>query len=154
MLVTFYKCLNFQTLYKTQVRELREEAEEKSRQVMELEEERTSLTHQLQLAVGRADSEALACSIAEETVAELEKEKTVKELEIHDLVSRHTADITEKDTAFNAVSVIILKVFSCILTCHHYPPPSCNCNKHQKKDAALDALCLTSIVIFISHVNL
>lgn len=93
----------FSTLYKTQVRELREEAEEKSRQVMELEEERTSLTHQLQLAVGRADSEALACSIAEETVAELEKEKTVKELEIHDLVSRHTADITEKDTAFNAV---------------------------------------------------
>ncbi|XP_071545699.1 rho-associated protein kinase 1 isoform X1 [Panulirus ornatus] len=93
----------FSTLYKTQVRELREEAEEKSRQVMELEEERTSLTHQLQLAVGRADSEALACSIAEETVAELEKEKTVKELEIHDLVSRHTADITEKDTALNAV---------------------------------------------------
>ncbi|XP_042225183.1 rho-associated protein kinase 2-like isoform X3 [Homarus americanus] len=93
----------FSTLYKTQVRELREEAEDKSRQVMELEEERTSLTQQLQLAVGRADSEALACSIAEETVAELEKEKTVKELEIQDLLSRHTSDITEKDSVLNAI---------------------------------------------------
>lgn len=100
----FFFFFFFQTLYKTQVRELREEAEEKSRQVVELEEERTSLTHQLQLAVGRADSEALARSIAEETVAELEKEKTVKELEIRDLVSRHTSDITEKDTAYNTVS--------------------------------------------------
>lgn len=72
---------------------------------MELEEERTSLTQQIQLAVGRADSEALARSIAEETVAELEKEKTVKELEIRDLVSRHTADITEKDSILNVVSI-------------------------------------------------
>ncbi|XP_045134142.1 rho-associated protein kinase 2-like [Portunus trituberculatus] len=93
----------FSTLYKTQVRELREEVDEKSRQVVELEEERTSLTHQLQLAVGRADSEALARSIAEETVAELEKEKTVKELEINDLISRHSAEVAEKDSALNAV---------------------------------------------------
>ncbi|KAK4317608.1 hypothetical protein Pmani_011315 [Petrolisthes manimaculis] len=93
----------FSTLYKTQVRELREETEEKNRQVGELEEERTSLTQQLQLAVTRADSEALARSIAEETVAELEKEKTVKDLEICDLVSRHTADITEKDSSLSMV---------------------------------------------------
>lgn len=73
--------------------------------MVELEEERTSLTHQLQLAVGRADSEALARSIAEETVAELEKEKTVKELEINDLISRHSAEVAEKDSALNAVSV-------------------------------------------------
>lgn len=106
-----------QTLYKTQVRELREEAEEKTRQVVELEEERTSLTHQLQLSVGRADAEALARSIAEETVAELEKEKTVKELETRDLVSRHMSDITEKDTAFNTVSQAILFIFwSCIIS--------------------------------------
>lgn len=97
-----------QTLYKTQVRELREEVDEKSRQVIELEEERTSLTHQLQLAVGRADSEALARSIAEETVAELEKEKTVKELEIHDLLSRHSAEVAEKDSALNAVSIKLM----------------------------------------------
>ena len=95
----------FQTLYKTQVRELREEVDEKTRQVLELEEERTSLTNQLQLSVGRADSEALARSIAEETVAELEKEKTVKELEIHDLLSRHSAEVAEKDSALTTVSL-------------------------------------------------
>lgn len=94
-----------QTLYKTQVRELREEVDEKSRQIVELEEERNSLTGQLQLAVGRADSEALARSIAEETVAELEKEKTVKELEIHDLLSRHSSEVAEKESALNAVSM-------------------------------------------------
>lgn len=91
-------------MYKTQVRELREELEEKGRQILELEEERTSLTQQLQLTVARADSEALARSIAEETVADLEKEKTVKELEINDLVSRHTVDMNNKETVFNAVS--------------------------------------------------
>lgn len=83
---------------------MREELEEKGRQILELEEERTSLTQQLQLTVARADSEALARSIAEETVADLEKEKTVKELEINDLVSRHTVDMNNKETAFNAVS--------------------------------------------------
>ncbi|XP_050738009.1 rho-associated protein kinase 1-like isoform X2 [Eriocheir sinensis] len=93
----------FSTLYKTQVRELREEVDEKSRQIVELEEEHNSLTGQLQLAVGRADSEALARSIAEETVAELEKEKTVKELEIHDLLSRHSSEVAEKESALNAV---------------------------------------------------
>lgn len=97
-----------QTLYKTQVRELREEVDEKSRQIVELEEEHNSLTGQLQLAVGRADSEALARSIAEETVAELEKEKTVKELEIHDLLSRHSSEVAEKESALNAVSVKML----------------------------------------------
>ena len=47
-----------------------------------MEEERSSIAHQLQLSLARADSEALARAIAEETVAELEKEKTMKELEI------------------------------------------------------------------------
>ena len=72
----------FSTLYKTQVTELREEVDEKTKQVSELEDERASITHQLQLSLARADSEALARAIAEETVAEMEKEKTMKELEI------------------------------------------------------------------------
>ncbi|CAL4106563.1 unnamed protein product, partial [Meganyctiphanes norvegica] len=88
----------FSTLYKTQVRELREEVEEKGRAIMEMEEERSSLTQQLQLTVARADSEALSRSIAEETVADLEKEKTVKELEINDLLSRHVQDLSNKDS--------------------------------------------------------
>jgi len=41
------------------------------------------------LSLARADSEALARAIAEETVAELEKEKTMKELEIKGEQQRH-----------------------------------------------------------------
>lgn len=88
----------FSRLYKTQSSELRDENEEKSRVVLELEEERSSLLHQLQLALARADSEALARSIAEETVADLEKEKTIKELELKDLLSKHRSELAGKDS--------------------------------------------------------
>ena len=93
----------FSTLYKTQVTELKEEVDEKTKQVGEMEEERSSLTHQLQLSLARADSEALARAIAEETVAELEKEKTMKELEIKDLMARHRSDMINKEVALNSL---------------------------------------------------
>ncbi|XP_046999282.1 rho-associated protein kinase 2 isoform X1 [Schistocerca americana] len=91
----------FSTLYKTQAQELREEVDEKQRSIQELEEERDSFSRQLQLALARADSEALARSIAEETVADLEKEKTVKELEHKDLMSKHRAELANKEIALN-----------------------------------------------------
>lgn len=89
----------FSRLYKTQSSELREDNEEKSRSIQELEDERSSLLHQLQIALARADSEALARSIAEETVADLEKEKTMKELEFKDLITKHRNELTTKETA-------------------------------------------------------
>lgn len=93
----------FSRLYKTQSSELREENEDKSRSLSELEEERSSLLHQLQIALARADSEALARSIAEETVADLEKEKTIKELELKDLMSKHRTDLSTKETALSSL---------------------------------------------------
>lgn len=58
--------------------------------------------HQLQIALARADSEALARSIAEETVADLEKEKTMKELELKDLVAKHRNEMaTMKDVEYD-----------------------------------------------------
>ncbi|XP_060517017.1 rho-associated protein kinase 1 isoform X2 [Cylas formicarius] len=93
----------FATLYKTQTQELKEELDEKSRLNKEFEEERTSLKHQCQLALARADSEALARSIAEETVADLEKEKTMKELELKDLMSKHRNDINTKEATLNGL---------------------------------------------------
>lgn len=93
----------FSRLYKTQSAELREENEEKARSLQELEEERASLLHQLQIAIARADSEALARSIAEETVADLEKEKTIKELEIKDILSKHRNELTTKEAALIAL---------------------------------------------------
>lgn len=87
----------FSTLYKTQTNELKEELEEKIRINKEFEEETDSLKHQCQLALARADSEALARSIAEETIGELEKEKTMKELELKDLLIKHRNDLNAKD---------------------------------------------------------
>lgn len=97
-------------MYKTQTQELKEEIEEKTRCIAELEEERGSLAHQLQIALARADSEALARSIAEETVADLEKEKTMKELELKDLLSKHRQDIAAKDSSLNMASLAFFLV--------------------------------------------
>ncbi|XP_057329062.1 rho-associated protein kinase 1 isoform X1 [Microplitis mediator] len=91
----------FSTLYKTQTQELREELDEKTRLQQELEEERSSLVHQLQLSLARGDSEALARSIAEETVADLEKERTMKELEYKDGLVKHHHEITAKEQMLN-----------------------------------------------------
>lgn len=93
----------FSTLYKTQTQELREELDEKIRAIQELEEERGSLAHQLQIALARADSEALARSIAEETVADLEKEKTMKELEHKDLLIKHRSELANKEMVLNSM---------------------------------------------------
>lgn len=59
---------------------------------------RNSISHQCQLAIAQADSESLARSIAEETISDLEKERTIKELELKDLMSRHRAELSNKDT--------------------------------------------------------
>ncbi|RZF38553.1 hypothetical protein LSTR_LSTR006148 [Laodelphax striatellus] len=90
---------HFSSLYKTQSEELKEEAEERSRCVLELEEERSSLAHQLQIALARADSEALARTIAEESLADIQKENTMKELELKDVHARHRADIAGLDSS-------------------------------------------------------
>ncbi|XP_023291208.2 rho-associated protein kinase 1 isoform X4 [Lucilia cuprina] len=92
----------FSRLYKAQANEHREEIEEKSREIQDLKEERVSLKHQVQVAVARADSEALARSIAEETVADLEKEKTIKELELKDFMTKHRNEISAKDSLLAA----------------------------------------------------
>jgi len=84
---------------------MKDELEEKQRVVQELEEERKPMQHQLQLALARADSEALARSIAEETVADLEKEKTMKELELKEICGKHRVEQLAKDQAIVAVRV-------------------------------------------------
>ncbi|NXF01796.1 ROCK2 kinase, partial [Smithornis capensis] len=94
----------FSTLYKTQVRELKEECEEKTKmckemqqKIPELQDERDSLAAQLEITLTKADSEQLARSIAEEQYSDLEKEKIMKELEIKEMMARHKQELTEKD---------------------------------------------------------
>lgn len=93
----------FSTLYKTQVRELKEEVDERTKQTQALQgdlqilqEERDSLSAQLELALAKAESEELARSIAEEQIADLEKEKTMLELEVKDLIARHKMDLSDR----------------------------------------------------------
>lgn len=93
----------FSTLYKTQVKELREEVDEKTKHLLEtskelrqMSEDREALSAQLELTLTMVDSEQLARSIAEEQYSDLEKEKTMIELEVKELIARHKSDMSEK----------------------------------------------------------
>ncbi|XP_075717216.1 rho-associated protein kinase 2 [Rhinoderma darwinii] len=100
----------FSTLYKTQVRELKEECEEQGKlckemqqKVQELQDERDSLAAQLEITLTKADSEQLARSIAEEQYSDLEKEKIMKELEIKEMMARHKQELAEKYATINSL---------------------------------------------------
>ncbi|XP_029451768.1 rho-associated protein kinase 2 isoform X5 [Rhinatrema bivittatum] len=100
----------FSTLYKTQVRELKEEGEERAKickemqqKIQELQDERDSLAAQLEITLTKADSEQLARSIAEEQYSDLEKEKIMKELEIKEMMARHKQGLTEKDATIGSL---------------------------------------------------
>ncbi|XP_075445287.1 rho-associated protein kinase 1 [Ascaphus truei] len=87
----------FSTLYKTQVKELKEEIDEKSKHNQELEKkvhefhnEKDTLAAQLDLAVTRAESEQLARALVEEQCFELAQESKK-------LSTRHRQDVTERD---------------------------------------------------------
>ncbi|KAI3367945.1 hypothetical protein L3Q82_026776 [Scortum barcoo] len=99
----------FSTLYKTQVRELKEECEERNKlykevqqSLQELQEERDSLAAQLEITLTKADSEQLARSIAEEQYSDLEKEKIMKELELKEMMARHRQELAEKDITISS----------------------------------------------------
>lgn len=105
--IDFKHLFILQTLYKSQIRELQEDLEEKIKQNSELEtdfksveKERDTLGGQLQLALAKADSEQLARSIAEEQLSDLEKEKTMLGLELKESLS----NTREKDFKISSVS--------------------------------------------------
>ncbi|CAB1439868.1 unnamed protein product [Pleuronectes platessa] len=100
----------FSTLYKTQVRELKEDCEERNKlhkdvqqSVQEFQEERDSLAAQLEITLTKADSEQLARSIAEEQYSDLEKEKIMKELELKEMMARHRQELSEKDITISSL---------------------------------------------------
>ncbi|XP_053338815.1 rho-associated protein kinase 2-like isoform X1 [Clarias gariepinus] len=100
----------FTKLYKTQILELKEECDEKTklyqdvqRRLEDLQEERDSLAEQLEVSLTKADSEQLARSIAEEQFSDLEKEKIMKELEIKDMIARHRQELSDKDNTISSL---------------------------------------------------
>uniref|UniRef100_A0A2K6F1E5 Rho-associated protein kinase 1 n=1 Tax=Propithecus coquereli TaxID=379532 RepID=A0A2K6F1E5_PROCO len=86
----------FSTLYKTQVKELKEEIEEKNREnlkkIQELQNEKETLATQLDLAETKAESEQLARGLLEEQYFELTQESKKA-------ASRNRQEITDKDHA-------------------------------------------------------
>uniref|UniRef100_A0A8C8DTQ7 Rho-associated protein kinase 2 n=1 Tax=Oryzias sinensis TaxID=183150 RepID=A0A8C8DTQ7_9TELE len=96
----------FSTLYKTQVRELKEDCEERNKLYKEMQQslhELDSLAAQLEITLTKADSEQLARSIAEEQYSDLEKEKIMKELELKDMMARHCQELNEKDITISSL---------------------------------------------------
>lgn len=88
----------FSSLYKTQMKESKEELEEKQKGMQDLTEERNSLARQLEAAVSKSETESLAKRIAEELAADLEKQRTVRELEMQELERRLKADAAAKES--------------------------------------------------------
>uniref|UniRef100_A0A8C1L8D4 non-specific serine/threonine protein kinase n=1 Tax=Cyprinus carpio TaxID=7962 RepID=A0A8C1L8D4_CYPCA len=95
----------FTKLYKTQIRELKEDGDERAKlykdaqqRIEDLEEERC-----LEVSLTKADSEQLARSIAEEQYSDLEKEKIMKELEIKDMIARHRQELSEKESTISSL---------------------------------------------------
>ncbi|KAG7226190.1 hypothetical protein INR49_014285 [Caranx melampygus] len=89
----------FSTLYKTQVRELKDEFID----FCSLTSFRDSLAAQLEITLTKADSEQLARSIAEEQYSDLEKEKIMKELELKEMMARHRQELSEKDITISSL---------------------------------------------------
>ncbi|XP_066575326.1 rho-associated protein kinase 1 [Amia ocellicauda] len=88
----------FSTLYKTQVKELKEEIEEKNKhiqdthqKVQELHNERDSLSAQLDLTVTKAESEQLARALQEEQYFELSQESKKA-------AARNKQELSEKES--------------------------------------------------------
>ena len=73
---------------------------------------RDSVTAQLQLALAKADSEQLARSISDEQLLDVEKAKTMLELQMKDMMQRHKAELTKKDNLISTVSTINRHLYS------------------------------------------
>ena len=56
-----------------------------------------SISAQLQLALAKADSEQLARSISDEQLLDVEKAKTMLELQMKDMMQRHKSEQSKKD---------------------------------------------------------
>ena len=64
---------------------------------------RENIAAQVSILLTRADSEKLARGIAEEQLSDVEKEKTMLELEIKELMARHKNDMSKKEALIASV---------------------------------------------------
>ncbi|XP_059146853.1 rho-associated protein kinase 2-like [Physella acuta] len=118
----------FSSLYNTQVEDLKVEVGEKNKQIQNLTSDgqrvlqekclrdrsvghcRVSINAQLQLALAKADSETLARQIAEEQLSDFEKERTMFEIEIKELMSRFKVEVENSEILKHNFSTDIEKL--------------------------------------------
>lgn len=79
---------HFASLYKNQVKELKEELEERQKVIQDLQEQRNQLSHNLDLSITKSSEEIAARKSSESTVARLEKERAIRELEIKEIENK------------------------------------------------------------------
>ncbi|XP_041484434.1 rho-associated protein kinase 2-like isoform X3 [Lytechinus variegatus] len=98
----------FTALYKSQNQVLNEELMESKQEYQQLKQdvhqlsnEKESLAAQLELTLTKADSEQLARSIAEDQYTDLEKEKTMVELEYKEQIQRQKSSLNDKNSHIN-----------------------------------------------------
>ncbi|KAG5276673.1 hypothetical protein AALO_G00108410 [Alosa alosa] len=99
----------FTKLYKTQIRELKEESIEKSKLYKDLQERLDELQEERwgpagysrEVSLTKWDSEQLAPLPREHW--DLEKEKIMKELEIKDMMARHKQELNDKDSTIGSL---------------------------------------------------
>lgn len=88
----------FSSLYKTQMKEAKEELEDKLKYIHKLSEERNSLSRQLDTLNGRYEVEIKSRRMAEETQSDLEKDRDLRELEFQNMRQRLENDLSMKDS--------------------------------------------------------
>lgn len=86
-----------------------DEVDESKERLVELDQDLESVRMQLNQATTRVDSEALARRVAEEDIAELEKEKMMIELELKDIGSKHKADARNLEMQLATLKDTVIK---------------------------------------------
>ncbi|XP_029640242.1 rho-associated protein kinase 2 isoform X1 [Octopus sinensis] len=100
----------FSSLYRAQVKELKEEIKDNKKEHQDLsvdistmEQENERLNKNLKMATSKIESEQIARTVAEENLSDLEKEKTMLQLEIKELKTRHKAELSRKESVINVL---------------------------------------------------
>ncbi|KAL3997956.1 Protein kinase domain family protein [Acanthocheilonema viteae] len=95
---------SFVNIYKTEMNALNEELLEKTRRLEQLEEHQRREEERTRDMLAHLESERLARRIAEENLSTTDKEKTMLEVEVRQLVQRHEKELAAKDAAIQLIS--------------------------------------------------
>lgn len=91
---------SFLNIYKTEVSAMNEELMEKTNRLEQMEEHQRREEERTREMLSQLESERLARRMAEENLSTTDKEKTMLEVEVRQLMQRHEKELAAKDEAF------------------------------------------------------